>query len=52
MFQDVERYINFITTNKLTQAEFLFLYLIRRKNHEAMVKYKEAFPSEDGSMIG
>lgn len=52
MFQDVERYVDFITKNKLTQAEFLFLYLLKRKRVDAIAKYKRAFPSDDGSMIG
>jgi hypothetical protein len=52
MFQNVERYVDFITTNKLTQAQFLFLYLIYRKKLDAIIKYKEAVPTEDGSMIG
>lgn len=52
MFQNVNRYVDFITKNKITQAQFLFLYLIRRKNYEAITKYKDAFPTEDGSMIG
>ena len=52
MFQGVERYVNFIVKNKLTQSQFLFLYLIRRKKFELITKYKEEYPSDDGSMLG
>lgn len=52
MFQDVERYLDFIIKHKLTQSQFLMLYLLYRKKYDAISKYKEAFPSDDGSMIG
>lgn len=52
MFQDVERYIEFIVKNKLTQSQFLFLYLIKRKKFHLINSYKQAFPSDDGTMIG
>lgn len=52
MFQDVERYVDFIAKNSLSQPQFLFLYLIRRKKGEVIIKYKNAFPSGDDSMIG
>lgn len=52
MYQSVERYIDFITKNKLTQEQFLFLYLIKRKKGTAMRQYMETFPHADGSMIG
>lgn len=52
MFQDVEKYVDFIIKNKLTQAQFLYLYLLRRKSFDVIKKYKEAFPTPDGSMIG
>ena len=52
MFQNVERYVEFITKNKLTQAQFLLLYLIYRKKYECIKIYKERCPTEDGSMIG
>lgn len=52
MFTDVERYLNFIIENKLTQAQFLFLYLIYRKKVDCIKKYKAAFPNEENSMIG
>lgn len=52
MFQDVERYVEFITKNKLTQAQFLMLYLMYRKKYECIKIYKERVPTEDGTMIG
>lgn len=52
MFQSVNRYVDFIVDNNLTQAQFLFLYLIRRKNFDAISKYKTRFKAPDGSMIG
>lgn len=52
MFQSVDRYVDFITKNKLTQGQFLMLYLINRKNYDCIEKYKEAFPTSDGTMIG
>lgn len=52
MFQDITRYIDFIVKHKLTQSQFLMLYLIRRKSFSVIEKYKKAFPTEDGTMIG
>ncbi len=52
MFQNVERYIDFITKNSLSQAQFLMLYLMYRKKYECINTYKKFFPKEDGSMIG
>lgn len=52
MFQNVEKYVDFIIENKLTQSQFLFLYLLYRNKFSCIVKYKNSFPTEDGSMIG
>lgn len=52
MFISVERYVKFIKDNKLTQPQFLMLYLLRRKKFSVINMYKEAHPTEDGSMIG
>jgi hypothetical protein len=49
---ETERYVNFITKHKITQSQFLFLYLLRKKRWDLMKKYKESFPSEDGTVIG
>jgi hypothetical protein len=48
----VDRYIPFLIENKLTQPQFLLLYCIYREKWEIIAKYKEAFPTDDGSMIG
>src|ERR1035437_7932449 len=52
MFKDIERYLEFIIKNKLTQAQFLFLYLIHKKKYDCIRQYMKAFPTDDGSMIG
>jgi hypothetical protein len=52
MFLEVDRYVDFITKNKLTQPQFLLMYLIYRKRYNSILKYKETYPTEDGSMIG
>lgn len=52
MFLEVDRYVDFIIKNKLTQPQFLLMYLIHRKRYSSITKYKEAFPTDDGSMIG
>ena len=52
MFQNVERYVEFITKNKLTQSQFLMLYLMYRKKSECIKIYKEHHPTDDGTMIG
>lgn len=49
---NVERYLNFIVKNKLTQQQFLFLFLLKLKEVdqpkavELIKLYKNAFPSE------
>ena len=42
MFTKVDRYIEFLYKNKLTQSQFLFLYCL----------YKEMFPTPDNTIIG
>ena len=49
---ETERYVNFITKHKITQSQFLFLYLLKKKRWDLLRKYKETFPSEDGTVIG
>ncbi len=48
----VDRYIPFLVENELTQPQFLLLYCMYREKWELIAKYKKAFPSDDGSMIG
>jgi hypothetical protein len=52
MFVSVERYVTFIGKHKLTQPQFLFLYLIKFKKWSALQDYRNAFPHDDGSTIG
>lgn len=52
MIIEVERYVKFITNNKITQAQFLFLYLLYRKRYDLLKDYKNTFPSDDGTVIG
>lgn len=47
-----ERYVNFICDNKITQGQFLLLYLAYKKRMDLIVKYKQTFPADDGTMIG
>ncbi len=47
-----ERYVNFICENNLTQPQFLLLYLIYKNRKDLILKYKQNFPTDDGTMIG
>jgi len=47
-----ERYVNFICENKITQGQFLLLYLAYKKRMDLILKYKQTFPADDGTMIG
>lgn len=47
-----EKYVNFICENKLTQGQFLLLYLAYKRRMDLIVKYKQVFPADDGTMIG
>lgn len=55
---NVELYLNFVLKTKITQSQFLFLYLIyyrsidKKKVTTLVEKYREAYPSEDGTLIG
>lgn len=48
----VDEYVNFIVDNKLNEKQFLVLVLLREQRRDLILKYKEAFPTEDGTMIG
>lgn len=52
MYLNASQYVKFIVDNKLTQAQYLFLYLLRTHEYEAIKMYKSGFPTEDDSMIG
>ncbi len=47
-----EKYIEFIIENKLTQSQFLLLHLVYKNRWDLIKKYKEAFPTGDGTIIG
>jgi hypothetical protein len=49
---NVDSYIKFITKHKLTQTQFLLLYLLYLKRLDLLKIYKEAYPTDDGSMLG
>ena len=49
---DTNRYVPFIIKHKLTQAQFLLLYLLYKDEIHHIRDYKKAFPTLDGSMIG
>lgn len=47
-----DAYVLFIIRHKLTQNQFLLLYLLYKKRKDLIIKYKDAFPSDDSTMIG
>lgn len=47
-----ERYIEFITKHNLTQSQFLLLHLMYKKKFNLIKKYRECYPTDNGSMIG
>lgn len=52
MYQNVNRYVDFLAKHRITQNQFLFLYLIKFNEYGAIKVYKEAFPTGDRTMIG
>ena len=48
----VDKYVNFIVDNKLNEKQFLVLVLLREERRDLILKYKEQFPTTDGTMIG
>lgn len=47
-----ERYVDFICEHNITQGQFLLLYLVYKKRLDLVLKYKQKFPTDDGTMIG
>lgn len=47
-----DSYLKFLTEHKITQGQFLLLYLVYKERNDLILQYKEAFPTEDGTMIG
>lgn len=50
--QTVESYLRYIFKHKLTQAQYLFLYLLCTKKLSVIKEYKIHYPSEDNTMLG
>lgn len=46
-----EPYVKFMIKHRLTQTQFLLLHLIYKSRVDLIKEYKNAFPTEDGSMI-
>lgn len=49
---NVTTYTNFLINTGLTQPQLLLLILIKNNKKDLIEKYKERFPTEDGTMIG
>lgn len=49
---DLDRYFKYLIKLKLTQQQFLLLYLLYEERYDLIKKYKEHYPTDDGSMIG
>lgn len=47
-----DSYLRFIIKNNLTQAQYLLLHLVYHERVDLIRDFKEAFPSEDSTMIG
>jgi len=47
-----DSYLDFLILNRLTQPQFLLLHLIYKKRIDLLRKYKQAFPTDDGTIIG
>ena len=47
-----KEYLNFLFKTGLTQSQFLLLLLIYKDDQTYINKYKERFPTDDGTMIG
>ncbi len=47
-----KHYLDFLFKTGLTQAEFIFIFLVYKKDTNYINRYKERFPTEDGTMIG
>lgn len=49
---NVDSYVPFIIKHKLTQQQFLLLYLLYTERVDLIKKYKASFPTDDGTMLG
>ena len=48
----IDRYIEFLVENQLTQDQYLLLHLLKENRADLITRYKNAFPNEEGTMIG
>ena len=48
----LDQYVKILIEHKLTQQQFLLMYIIYKRRLDLLVAYKQAFPSNDGTMIG
>ena len=48
----LDQYVKILIEHKLTQQQFLLMYIIYKRRLDLLVAYKQAFPSDDGTMIG
>lgn len=47
----IDQYINFIIANQITPTQYLLLHLLKESRLDLIKRYKEGFPTEDGTMI-
>lgn len=47
-----DAYVKFLVEHRITQGQYLLLYLVYKKRPDLIKAYKEAFPSGDNTMIG
>lgn len=47
----IDKYIKFITENKITQEQYLLLHLLKDKRMDLIKQYKQTFPTEEGTML-
>ncbi len=47
-----DAYVKFLIEHKLTQNQYLLLHLVHKQRPDLIKEYKQAFPSDDTTMIG
>lgn len=47
----IREYVDFLTKNKITQSQFLLLFLLYKRESDLIKKFKTTFPIKDGTMI-
>lgn len=43
MITDIDKYVDFLTENKITEHQFLILWLVHTKDEKNIIRYKRAF---------